>query len=44
MSFGDKWIPILGVPYPVLGMGHMLSQSEVPAVGSQQPFNLTTTV
>lgn len=44
VSFGKQWIPICGIPYPVLDMGHMLSQSEVPAAGTQQQFNLTTTV
>lgn len=44
MGFGDQWIPICGVPYPVLGMGHMLSQSEIPEAATQQALNLTTAV
>ncbi|BEI93401.1 uncharacterized protein CcaverHIS019_0510290 [Cutaneotrichosporon cavernicola] len=44
MSFGDEWIPICGIPMPVLSMGRMLSQSKIPATQTQQSFNLTTTV
>ncbi|GMK54474.1 hypothetical protein CspeluHIS016_0110600 [Cutaneotrichosporon spelunceum] len=44
MSFGNQWIPICGIPFPVLSMNHMLSQSKVPAADTEQSFNLTTTV
>ncbi|KAK4688522.1 ammonium transporter, Amt family, partial [Tremellales sp. Uapishka_1] len=44
MGFGNQWIPVCGVPYPVVGMDHELRQSTLPAAGTVQAYPLSTMV
>ena len=42
MGFGKQWIPIAGVPGPILGIGTLLQQAELPAANIQANFPLST--
>jgi ammonium transporter, Amt family len=42
MGFGKQWIPIAGVPGPILGIGILLQQAELPAANIQANFPLST--
>jgi len=44
MGFGEQWIPIAGVPGPVLGIGTLLQQATLPAAGITPNFPLATMV
>jgi len=33
MGFGEKWIPIAGIPGPLLGIDNLLTQATLPAAG-----------
>jgi len=44
MAFGEQWIPIAGVPGPILSIDEMLGQSQLPAAGLTQNFPLATMV
>jgi len=45
MGFGEQWIPILGIPGPVLGIGTLLKQGGLPAAnGFLAAFPLSTMV
>ena len=42
MGFGRQWIPIAGVPGPILGIGTLLQQAELPAANISANFPLST--
>ena len=44
MGFGAQWIPILGIPGPVLGTDLLLQQATIPAAGYTPAFPLSTMV
>jgi len=44
MGFGTQWIPIAGIPGPVLGIDNLLQQATLPAAGITPNFPLSTMV
>jgi Amt family ammonium transporter len=42
MGFGEQWIPIAGIPGPILGIGNLLQQSTLPAAQTTQNFPIST--
>jgi len=38
MGFGEQWIPIAGIPGPLLGIGNLLTQAELPAAAITTNF------
>lgn len=44
MGFGEQWIPIAGIPGPVLSMDDLLRQAELPAAGYLPNFPMATMV
>ena len=44
MGFGEQWIPIAGVPGPVLGIGTLLQQANLPTANITPNFPLSTMV
>jgi len=42
MAFGEQWIPIAGVPGPILGIDNLLQQSTLPAAQTVQNFPIST--
>jgi len=44
MGFGEQWIPICGVPGPILSMHDLLKQAELPAAGFFPNFPMSTMV
>ncbi|KAF8887644.1 putative ammonium transporter [Gymnopilus junonius] len=44
MGFGEQWIPLAGVPGPVLGIDGLLEQATLPAAGIVPNFPLATMV
>ncbi|PPQ80175.1 hypothetical protein CVT26_008412 [Gymnopilus dilepis] len=44
MGFGEQWIPLAGVPGPVLGIDGLLAQAELPAANIVPNFPLATMV
>jgi len=43
-AFGRQWIPIVGVPGPVLSIDTLLQQSTLPAAATMQNFPLSTMI
>jgi len=44
MGFGEQWIPICGVPGPILSMHDLLKQAELPTAGFFPNFPMSTMV
>ena len=44
MGFGEQWIPICGVPGPIISMTDLLEQASLPAAGSYPNFPMSTMV
>ncbi|KIJ43351.1 hypothetical protein M422DRAFT_169924, partial [Sphaerobolus stellatus SS14] len=44
MGFGEQWIPLAGVPGPVLGIGNLLQQASLPAANITPNFPISTMV
>ena len=44
MGFGEQWIPIAGVPGPILGIGTLLAQADLPSANITPNFPLSTMV
>jgi Amt family ammonium transporter len=44
MGFGTQWIPIAGIPGPVLGIGTLLQQATLPAADITANFPLSTMI
>jgi len=44
MGFGAQWIPIAGIPGPVLGIDNLLQQATLPAANITPNFPLSTMV
>ncbi|KAF8310257.1 ammonium transporter [Clavulina sp. PMI_390] len=44
MGFGDQWIPLAGVPGPILSMDDLLKQAALPTAGFYPNFPMSTMV
>lgn len=44
MGFGEQWIPICGVPGPIISMTDLLEQASLPTAGSLPNFPMSTMV
>ncbi|KAF9205614.1 Ammonium transporter [Haplosporangium sp. Z 27] len=44
MAFGTQWIPILGIPGPIMSMNSELEQAVIPAAGVSANFPMSTMV
>ena len=44
MGFGKQWIPLCGVPGPIISMHDLLKQAELPAAGFSPNFPMSTMV
>ena len=44
MAFGEQWIPLAGVPGPILSTGDLLQQAYLPAANITPNFNMATMV
>jgi len=42
MGFGEQWIPIAGIPGPILGIDTLLQQANLPAANISPNFPLST--
>jgi len=42
MGFGEQWIPIAGVPGPILGIDNLLTQATLPAANITANFPIST--
>jgi hypothetical protein len=44
MGFGEQWIPICGIPGPIISMNDLLKQAELPTAGVLPNFPMSTMV
>ncbi|KAF8347591.1 ammonium transporter AmtB-like domain-containing protein [Amanita rubescens] len=44
MGFGEQWIPLCGVPGPIISMNDLLEQAALPAAGFYPNFPMSTMV
>jgi len=44
MGFGEQWIPIAGIPGPILGIDNLLQQAVLPAANIAANFPMSTMV
>lgn len=44
MGFGEQWIPLAGVPGPILSMHDLLKQADLPEAGFAPNFPMSTMV